>query len=177
MNDNELPKSVGEDTLSPVSLSDEQQKLCKQLDDLYIRYDSLKARPSDMFRGAIFAKRAECRSNEDWVAQAANSLREILYPFWSDQVKAVPDKKSEAFKKYGSVRINEELIEEIDRIYGILNDLTHHGSNPRHIKNFASFTITDFENLVNDFEKIIPLALSRQIDIHQEIDDILVQVP
>lgn len=80
MEDKSLPQPVGGGQLPPSSLTPKQEDLCKRMDKLHARY-GLKVKPSDMFKGAIFAARIECRSNPDWVAQAANSLREILYPF------------------------------------------------------------------------------------------------
>ena len=70
---------VGDTPLPPARLTSEQEDLCSRLDELYQPYD-LHVRPSEMFRGAVFASRAECRNNPDWIAQAAHSLREILYP-------------------------------------------------------------------------------------------------
>lgn len=69
----------GDTPLPPVRLTPQQEDLCRRLDELYQPYD-LHVRPSDMFRGAVFASRAECRNNSDWIAQAAHSLREILAP-------------------------------------------------------------------------------------------------
>lgn len=173
MEDKSLPQPVGGSPLPPPSLTPEQNDLCKRLDDLYAQYD-LKAKPSDMFRGAVFVARIECQSNPDWVAQAANSLREILYPFFSNHVpdKVVTDKKGKAFKKYGSVLVDDDFDQDIGKIYGQLNDLAHHGNTSTN-KNFITFTITNFEELLSAFERVMCDALTRQIDIHQEIDRIL----
>lgn len=171
MEDKSLPQSVGADLLTPPSLSSEQEDLCRRMDDLYTKYP-LKMKPSDMLRGAIFAARAECQNNPDWVAQAANSLREILYPFWSKHVDSVSDKKVEVFKKYGSVLVDEQFIQGVGRLYGLLNDLAHHGNTSTKV-DFASFSIAEFEKLLADFEIIMNEALTRQIDIHQDIDRIL----
>lgn len=175
MEDKSLPQPVGGGQLPPSSLTPEQEDLCKRMDKLHVRY-GLKVKPSDMFKGAIFAARIECRSNPDWVAQAANSLREILYPFWSRYVDGITDRKAEAFKKYGSVRVDENFIQDINRVYGLLNDLAHHGSTSQNL-DFATFTIADFENLLLRFERVMRDALMRQIDIHQEIDRILSNDP
>ena len=175
MADRSLPESIGSTSLPPPSLSPEQEDLCRRMDDLYTKY-ALKMKPSDMLRGAVFAAQVECRNNPDWIAQAANSLREILYPFWSKNVESVPDKKTEVFKKYGSVLIDQQFVQEVGKLYGLLNDLAHHGSTTTKI-DFASYSITEFEKLLADFEKIMHEALTRQIDIHQEIDEILTAGP
>lgn len=171
MEDKSLPRSVGKGPLPPPSLTPEQEDLCKRIDELHTKY-GLKVKPSDMFKGAIFAARIECRSNPDWVAQAANSLREILYPFWSRRVGGITDRKANAFKKYGSVRVDENFIQDIGGLYGLLNDLAHHGSTSTNL-DFTTFTIADFEKLLSDFEREMRKALMRQVDIHQEIDKIL----
>ena len=171
MKDQALPQPEDESLLPPVSLTPGQEELCRRLDDLHSQY-GLKASPSDMFRGAVYAARAECRSNTDWRSQAANSLREILYPLWSNQVKSVSEKKSGALKKYGSVFASERDIEELGRVYGKLNDLAHHCSEAQVVE-FSSFTISDFEKLIVEFERCMRNALTTQTDIHQEMDRIL----
>ena len=68
MEDELLPQSIGEIELPPVSLLPEQEELCRRLDDLHNQY-GLKALPSNMFRGAVFAARTECRrGNPDWLS-------------------------------------------------------------------------------------------------------------
>lgn len=172
MSDESLPQSVGERALSPIRLTDEQEDLCQRLDDWH-ELDGLKVKPSEMFRGAIYAMRQECRSNPDRLAQAANSLREILYPFQSTQVKNVSEKKDKAFKKYGSVRVNEEFFKKsVKPLYEDLNDVTHHGVAAKRI-DFSTFNDSELEKLIANFEKIMRAALVRQLDIHKEFDDIL----
>lgn len=175
MDDETLPQPAGSGPLPPVVLTPEQEELCRRLDDLHNQH-GLKANPSNMFRGAIYAARAECRSNADWISQAANSLREILYPLWSRQVKSVSEKEAAALKKYGAVLVDARDIEELNRVYGKLNDLAHHGSASR-VVDFSTFTTSDFENLMADFERCMRNALTRQIDIHAEIDRILSASP
>jgi len=176
MEDQILPPLIGEKLVSPQLLTPPQQELCSKMDDFHVQY-GLRAKPSDMFCGALFVMKTEFRSNPDWMAQSANSLREILYPVWSRDVVAVSEKKDGAFKKFGSVRMSDELKNEIDRVYGFLNDITHHGCNPRFITDFAAFTPADFDILVADFEKIMILALERQVDVHGDVDEILAVDP
>lgn len=176
MSDESLPQAVGEIALSPIRLTDEQEDLCQRLDDWH-GLDGLKVKPSEMFRGAVYAMRQECRSNPDRLAQAANSLREILYPFQSPHVKNVSEKKDRAFKKYGSVRVNEEFfIKSVKPLYEDLNDVAHHGVAAKRI-DFLSITDSELVKLLADFEKIMRSALERQLDIHKEFDDILAAGP
>ena len=162
MTNESLPQPTGTTPLPPPSLSPEQQDLCRRLDNWHEPYE-LQVKPSKMFEGAIFAIRPECRNNPDMIAQAAHSLREIIYPFWSRQVKSVSDKKRNALKKYGSVFVDEEAVR---KVYKQLNNLAHHRS-----------TSTNFEQVIADFVRVMRHALTRQIDIHQKMDRILRYAP
>ena len=162
MTDESLPQPTGTTPLPPPSLSPEQQDLCRRLDEWHEPY-GLQVKPSKMFEGAMFAIKPECRSNPDRIAQAAHSLREIIYPFWSPQVKSVSDKKGNALKKYGSVFVDEEAV---GRVYNQLNDLAHHRS-----------TATNLEQVIANFVRVMRQALTRQMDIHGKINQILTGGP
>ena len=148
----------------PISLTPAQEELCRRLDELYDLY-GLEPRPSAMFRGALFAIR-ENQNNPDGLAQAAHSLREILYPFWSKRITTVPYKK-DAFERFGSV-FADDIEENIGSIYGTLSDLAHHGI--KRNLDFSNYKISDFESLRNEFETSMRWALTRQIDVHNQID-------
>lgn len=168
MADELQPQSTGEGTLPPVRLTPEQEDLCRRLDELYDPYN-LHVRPSTMFRGAVFASRAECRSNPDWVAQAAHSLREILYPIWSPKHKEIADKKKTVFENYGSVSVDDRSIGAVGSVYGRLTKLTHHDR--------TASARSDFEQLLAEFERAMGQALTRQLDLHREIDDLVSSGP
>lgn len=155
---------VGSTSLAPVHLTSAQEELCRRLDELYDPYKPDVKPPSEMFRGAIFASRAECRNNPDWIAQAAHSLREILYPLWSPRHESVPDRKEEVFQRYGSA-LFDTLIVEVGRVYGRLSNLAHHYS--------VSVSSEEFELLLADFEVSMGQALTRQLDLHREIDQLI----
>ena len=145
--------------LRPVSLTPKQQELCKRLNALYGQYTEFEASASEMFQGALVA-RQRSYGNPDWVSQAANSLREIIYPLWSYQSKAVPDKRIDALRKYGSIR-TDGVEEKIRGVYRALNDLTHHS--PKRDPN-------EIEKLFPEFETVMLDALTRQTDLHRDID-------
>ncbi len=168
MADELLPQLAGEGSLPPVRLTPEQEELCRRLDELYDPYN-LHVRPSNMFRGAVFASRAECRSNPDWIAQAAHSLREILYPIWSPEHKEIADKKRAVFENYGSVSVDDRSIEAVGRVYGRLNNLAHHDR--------AASASSDYEQLLAEFERAMGQALTRQLDLHNEIDELVSSGP
>lgn len=148
----ELKSSLSTSGTQPVSLTPAQEKLCRQLDELYDLY-GLEPRPSAMFRGAIFAIR-EAQNNPDWLAQAAHSLREILYPL---------DTTKKILKKYGSVFLDKND-NNLGKIYGCLNKLAHHNS---------TLSKPDFENLIARFETSMQRALTRQSDVQNQIDEIV----
>jgi len=176
MPDETIPQPIGQEPRPVLVLTARQEELCRKLDDLHAQH-GLKTRPSDMFRGAVFVARIDARGNPDWVAQAANSLREILYPFWSGQGGKLPGGKAGALKRSGSVRADEHANAEIGRIYSSLNELAHHGNGAGTTIDFVTFAPEDFEQLLNDFERIMIDRLMRQIDVHRAIDAILAVAP
>jgi hypothetical protein len=172
MPDETLPQPLPNDPQPAFVLTARQQELCRRLDHLHA-YHGLKTRPSNMFQGAIFVARIEARGNPDWIAQAANSLREILYPFWSKQGGKLPGGKAEALRRSGSVRADEDAKEEIGRIWDSLNQLAHHGNVAGNSIDFHRFTSDDFDRLLDIFERIMLDSLMHQIDVHRAIDAIL----
>ena len=176
MEDEILPKSVGEEILAPTPPTSKQEEVCKRLDDFHQHY-GLKAKPSDMLRGAIFVSQQKLRSNPDWIAQAANSLREILYPFYSREVKSIPTNKQKTLKGYGSVKFSSDLVDKMGRMWGTLNGLAHHGNIDKNHVDFVNFSMDNFESLLADFENIMLDILARQVDLHKEIDDIILKGP
>lgn len=173
MDDKILPKSIGGSEFSPAQLSSKQDDLCDKLDSLHNKY-GLSVKPSSMLRGAVFVAQKELRNNSDWMTQAANSLREILYPFYSKEIKNIPSNKRNILEAYGSVRATDDkLIQEMGRVYGLLNGLAHHGNIKKNNVDLSKFSQEDFEKLFIDFESVMLKALSRQLDIHQQVDKIV----
>jgi hypothetical protein len=123
-----------------------------------------------MFRGAIFASRPECRSNPDWLAQAGNSLREILYPFYSKHVVGVPTKKEEVLKNYGSVKTDKKTIDRMGAVYGKVEGIAHHGNVEKNHVDYTTFKPEDFDALLSEYEEVILDCLTRQVDVHAEFD-------
>jgi hypothetical protein len=103
--DNELiPKPVGDTVAQPAPSNPQLEELGKRMDALFSMNDRTGERPSDWLNGAIFASQERNRANKDWVAQAAHSLREILYRLCSRQVEGGYDRAREFFTKYGSAQ-------------------------------------------------------------------------
>lgn len=149
----------------PVILNEEEKELCQKLDYFY-KYYNLKTKPSDLYQGAIFVLRDELKNNPDRFAQAAHSLREILYPFFSKQVHIVKFKKTQAFEKFGSVGFNLLKKSDLGRLYGKLQNIAHH-----------RLIVNNFKEIIEDFIKVINIALASQIDVHKIIKKYLEKSP
>jgi hypothetical protein len=161
-----LLNPVGGSVALEVTLTPGQQDLCDRLDELFSPYN-LKKLPSDMFKGALFASRMENRrDNPDWLSQAGNSLREILYRFGHDGVP----KKEEALRQFGAVRLDEQTINEVGRLITDCTTLAHHGTAKGATIDYETVTDAAFDKLLADFERIMLSALSRQLDVHTELD-------
>ncbi len=167
MSDTDIPKPVGgEDVTAPVQLGQKMTKLCAHLDALYTQ-NGRSGLPSDMIRGAVFVARTELRKNTDWLAQAAHSLRDTLYPFLSPKAGGGQRTTKALLKKFGSAKDPEHTVPRMGRLFGELTAVAHHGS----------ITSRSFEDMLADFEEVLADALGRQSDIHGEIDDLLAQDP
>lgn len=158
MNTDGLPKFEERSMLSPIKLTIQQEELCRRLDSLNQR--TIQGQElSKMLIGAIYATREECRSNPDWMAQSANSFREILYPFYTGKIKV-----KDAFSAFGSATTEEETFQHsLGTVYGKMTDMAHH----KLISN------EDYEKLIEDFQRVLLWALDRQVDVHNQIDKFL----
>jgi len=143
--------------LPPIRLTPEQEDICERL-FLFSQRTNHKQDLSVLFKGAVYAFREECRCNPDWIAQSAHSLREILYPFYSGK-----NSRKDAFTAYGSVTIEDKLLRQaLNRVYGKITDIAHH---------IQPISIEDYENLIEDFQRVLSRALDRQVDVHNQIDN------
>ena len=168
MHPEEQSQPVGEVSLTPISLTASQEELCRRLDELHATNGLHVKPPSEMFRGAVFASRSELNDNPDWIAQAANSLRGIIYPFGHE---GIPN-ANEALRQYGSVR---QFTQEAGQIYGHLTALAHHGvARGYDATYYANFTRPDFQQLLADFERVMLEVLAQALDVHAAIDDIFI---
>jgi len=138
-----------------MNLTSQQEELCRRLDSRNQRTIQ-RQDLSKLLIGAIYATREECRSNPDWMAQSAHSFREILYPFYSGDIKVI-----DAFKSYGSATTEEETFRQsLGQVYGKITDVAHH----------QFISIEDYEKLIEDFQRVLLWALDRQVDVHNQID-------
>lgn len=161
MNKDGLPEFEVGSILPPIKLTRQQEELCRRLDALNRRTIQGKEL-SKMLTGAIYATREECRSNPDWMAQSAHSLREILYQFKSKKHKI---KWVDAFNAFGSVTSEDEKFKEIvGRVNNKITAVAHHQ---------LELTIEDYQKLIEDYQRVLLWALDRQVDVHEQIDKFL----
>ena len=165
--------------------SSEVRDLCELIDEFYRGYPKrqLRQKPSNLIEGILYAMRKEGRGNPDWISHAAHSAREILYPLISVEISE--DNSIKLFREYatrhrGSSSIsNQEFIDtfvELDTIYGKLSDLAHHGTALKTltVEEFANFSDRDFEELIEEYIKLLARALRlQQIYVHTVIDEIV----
>lgn len=175
--------SYGQLLLPPVVPNSEVTDLCRLLDDFYKTYPSQHKRQkaSDLVKGAFYAARPECRSNPDWMSQAANSARDVLYPLFSSEFSGINLVKlftKYAVSKKGDIN-NKEFIEtftRLDEIYKKLTDITHHGTKLRvfNEKQYLGFSDNDVEELLEEFALNLKRAFSlQQIYTHTVVESIL----
>jgi len=177
--------SYGNFVLPSVIPGSDVENLCRKIDDFFSKYprQHKKQKASDLIKGAFYAMRLECRSNTDWMGQAASSARDVLYPLFSEGISS--DNLIKLFKKYAVSQNNnhnaqnEDFINtfnNLDVIYKRLSDLTHHGTDLKgfSLKQFSDFSENDFENLMRDFTLVLEKAFRlQQIYIHTIIDIIV----
>jgi hypothetical protein len=169
--DDSILRPIGSSPIEPIQLSQEQIDLCQRLDDLQERSGvgmKVKVKFSDMFLGALFVSQPQLRKNPDWIPQAANSLREILYHFRNKEGK------EKAFRQYGSVHGDKDgFLEKSKSVENDTHELAHHGNGREKNIDILAYTASDFEELLEEFQKVMKELLSMQIDVHNEFDAIL----
>jgi len=177
--------------LSPVEIPPKYIDFLNNLDVFFSSYEkkSPKQKMSDIVKGAFFAMRSECRNNPDWMSQASNSLREIIYPLISTDsvhntirvfyrsIKEISKLSPDSF----SEQVNSESFVSdfvmVDKMYQRLSDLTHHGVSVRgfeSIDKFIEFTENDYNKLVDDYINLMNRIVTiQQIYVHSFIDYII----
>lgn len=177
---NEMNRGLISGDESPSRLSDKQKELCRRLDIFHkVALSNEGMAPSELFRGALYAMGPmHRRQNPDWMAQAAHSLRDILYPFYKSGASL---KREEALVQYGSAGNLDQLSKSIGQYYGFLSDVAHHNpdaaaTNPvinGSKKSPVPITAEIFADVAIGFEGVLFEALRRQIDAHKEIDEFI----
>ncbi len=138
-----------------VKMSTDQQGLYQALEDLHRwgmgSFDAggnPRTKPTDMFEGALFAAQKACRKNSDWIAQAAHSLREILYPFLTRNPHRtlVPEEK---WRLYHSFLDQSPAGGRLRDLWVQLNRFAHHRLTD------VTFTRDGFSRLLAEFQDAV----------------------
>ena len=157
--------------LPVVDFDPEVQKLCDKIDNFYCAYPKRprNQKASDLVKGVLYAMRPACRSNPDWMSQAANSARGILYPLIS---QISHENLIKLFRKYITdpklkLQINDQkfinTFNSLDTIYKKLSNLTHHRDKEN-----------NFEALMQEYIHVLGQALRlQQVYVHTIIDGII----
>lgn len=157
-------------------LTPDQAQLCLELDDfhrescLLTQADGTPRRtPTEMFRGALFALEAGRRENNpDWIAQAAHSLREVVYPLHSQPSRKRKGINPEFVRGELTSFLEEEkdLKQDFDPMYEALCDFAHH-----HLEaDFGLHTQAEFGRLLAEFERVMTLVLARRSAEQNQVD-------
>lgn len=136
--------------ISPTKMNSDQQELCRVLEDLHQwgmgprTGECPRTTPTEMFKGALFAQ-TEHNRNPDWIAQAAHSLREILYPFLTgDRLRSpVSEEKWRSFQGF----LRSPAGQGVRKLWDRLNGFAHH----RHGE--VAFTPGGLAELLAEFRK------------------------
>ncbi len=184
----------------PLVLTDRQKRLCRHLDALNrIENFCPNASPSELFRSALYLTQTSNKVlNPDWMAQAAHSLREIMYNIGSIK-KSTDDRNQHRRNQIGKVlevwqkeARAAELARILNNFHNIFTNIAHHSHETQSRKDTKKklkelgFTvvvsgrlITDaiFEQLIDSLEKAWSESFPRQLTIHEKIDSLLLVEP
>lgn len=152
----------------------------KRLDEFYLNSGiSNKFLPSKIFIGALEVQNKSCKyNNPDWMAQSAHSLREIIYPFlYKKKGSFFPDK----IKEYGGLGTDESINKLIEEYYGFFTSIAHHLFDQASKNKLVTpsrnkpvvITPEIFSDIVEEFENLLFDILTRQLDIHKQIDQLI----
>lgn len=170
--------------LNPVGMTRAQGVMCQALDTLH-RWGELppeaggrqQRTPADMFGGALFASRAECERNPDWIAQAAQSLREIMHPFHArtspkdrDKARALGVVRAEKREIYRALLKDLSIDKEADRLWRHLNSFSHH--HRREEKEGLPHTRDGFIEVRRLFEAVMGQVQPGQPESHGNLGEI-----
>ena len=179
MQDQPIPIANGNSILPPIDPGPEVKELCNKIDGFYRKHPTQQhkiPKAFDLITGAFYAMRSECRTNPDWMSQAANSAREILYYLSENARKTLYSRSEDNVREYAET-IDPNNIDTLETIYNKLTDLTHHGTAPKSFseKEFDAFSDSAFETLMKKYICLLGSAFSIQQSSVLTIIDGIVQ--
>ncbi len=189
MQDDLLPQNDGKqapaEDVELFELSDPQ--LISKLDSLKTS-EHLNKKYSEIYMGGVYAlKEKNRRENPDWMAQSANSFREILYILKKTEAKEVELLLNEHFGKSLTPQEVNEYRSYMTSLYGLFSDLTHHFSGVPDIalqkyridKNLEigvnPLTKEDYFAAIKLYKEYLKLFVITALDMHKKIDECIAQ--
>lgn len=155
-----------------VKLTPKQEELCRKFEDLHqwagLTRQTQQATPTEMFKGALYLHQRGRGDSPDWIAQAAHSLREMLYPFRSRSggQKVVPKCK---FKFYQRLMKKSPVASRMRNLWSRLNVFAHHYRRKQLPKNIEQ----EFEGLFAEFQLVTHQISSASTEMYEILDPIL----
>jgi hypothetical protein len=162
----------------PIGLTSKQKEICRRLDGFYVSIHAFKPNimPSEIYVGALYVISTRNFGNFDWMAQAAHSLRELLYSFYLEyKRKEDKDKKKKKYLIEKNFIFTEELFDKVNSCYCKITDIAHHFTDPLNYTKheILHFNEAAFLELVEEYENLLYHLLTQPIDAFVEIDNML----
>jgi len=160
--------------------------------DLYSKLDSIKPenlrKPfSEIYSGGVAAMTSENRKNNpDWMAQSANSFREILYTLQRVEDKELKKILAEYFGKNYVKDHAEKFKEYLHELYQLFTAIAHHfseGKKPTKYEYKIAEDLTikaevdekSYFEAVRLYNHYLKLLVNTAIEIHRRIDECINQ--
>ncbi len=154
------------------ALDKEEKKLCRELENLYRTNGIEGLSPTKMFMSCKSLMQDGRTKDIYSIAQMACSLREILYPFWSNSSKKMSgdtERKGSAIRNTGSAHSKEVINKKIGEIYGTLTRMAHHQYDFKD----KDKCFGEFLDKFGEFKSSLRYVFENQIHINNKIDKIV----
>ena len=154
------------------ALDKEEEKLCRELENLYKTNGIEGLSPTRMFISCKSLMQDGRTKDIYSIAQMACSLREILYPFWSNSSKKTSgntERKGSAVRNTGSAHSEEVINKKIGEVYGALTRMAHH----QYDFKSEDKCFEEFLDKFEEFKSSLRHVFENQIHINNKIDKIV----
>jgi len=178
---NEIPK----EDIELLELTD--QNLISKLDSLKTK-STLNRKYSEIYNGGVYALREQNRhENPDWMAQSANSFREILFILQRTESKGFEILLNDHLAKSLTPQEVNEHRSYMTDLYGLFSDLTHHFSDVPDVTTkkyridkvleigINPLSKEDYFSAIKFYKKYLKLLVVTALDMHKKIDECIAQ--
>ena len=186
LNDDDVKKEkAATEDIELLELTD--QRLIFKLDSLKTN-GTLSRKYSEIYTGGVYALREQNRrENPDWMAQSANSFREILFILQRTEAKGFEILLNDHFAKSLTPQEVNEYRSYMTDLYGLFSDLTHHFSEvpdvttkKYHIDKTLEIGINplskeDYFSAIKLYKEYLKLLVVTALDMHKKIDECITQ--